>query len=343
MGEPLTARAVAELVGGRVVGPEDTPVDRIEPLDRAGPGALSFFTSRRYASAFQSTGAAVVLVAPPLSELPTSAPCRVVVSDPLRALAAVFERLHPQAPDPPRIDPTARLARGVRLGRDVAIEPYAVVGPGCRLGDRVRVGAGAVLEAGVEVGDDSVLGPRVVCGAGTRLGRRVTVKAGAVLGGTGFGYISGPEGHTRLPHVGACLIGDDVDIGANTCVDRGTLGDTVIGPGTKLDNLVQVGHNVRIGRRCLLMAGVGVAGSTRIGDDVILAGQVGVADHVTVADRVRAAAQSGIAGDLPAGAEVSGFPARPNREFLRSQAVLHRLVPLVRDLESLVEARRRHD
>jgi UDP-3-O-[3-hydroxymyristoyl] glucosamine N-acyltransferase len=170
----------------------------------------------------------------------------------------------------------------------------------------------------------------------------VTVKAGAVLGGTGFGYISGRTGHVRIPHIGGCIIEDDVDIGSNTCIDRGSIDDTVVGEGTKIDNLVQLGHNVRVGRRCLLMAGVGIAGSTRIGDDVILAGQVGVTGHVTVGDRVRAAAQTGIAGDIPPDTEISGFPARPNREFLRSQAVLYRLVPLVKELEALAGERRAH-
>ena len=162
------------------------------------------------------------------------------------------------------------------------------------------------------------------------------LKAGAVIGGDGFGYLSDASGHHRIPHAGICVIEDDVEIGSNSTVDRGSVDDTVIGRGTKLDNLVHVGHNVRIGERCLLMAGVGVAGSTRLGNDVILAGHVGVTDHLTIADGARIAAKSAVFGDIPAGASFSGHPARPHRQFLRAQAALYRLAPLIADLEKLV-------
>ena len=169
------------------------------------------------------------------------------------------------------------------------------------------------------------MGPGVVCYPGTRIGSRVVVKAGAVLGGDGFGYLSDGKGHTRIPHVGGCILEDEVEVGSNTCIDRGSIDDTVIGRGTKLDNLVQVGHNVRIGERCLIMAGVGIAGSTRVGNDVILAGHVGVTDHLAIGDRARIAAKSAIFGDVPAGASFSGHPARPHRQFLRAQAAMYRL------------------
>jgi UDP-3-O-[3-hydroxymyristoyl] glucosamine N-acyltransferase len=182
---------------------------------------------------------------------------------------------------------------------------------------------------------------RVVCYAGARIGRRVVLKAGAVIGGDGFGYLSRGSGHQRIPHVGGCVIGDDVEIGSNSCVDRGSLDDTVVGQGTKLDNLVHLGHNVRVGERCLLMAGVGVAGSTRLGNDVILAGHVGVTDHLTIGDRVQVAAKSAVIGNVPAGMVYSGHPARPNRQVLRAQAALYRLAPIVGELESLLAERRR--
>jgi UDP-3-O-[3-hydroxymyristoyl] glucosamine N-acyltransferase len=188
---------------------------------------------------------------------------------------------------------------------------------------------------GVSIGEDSVVGPRAVCYDGCRIGRRVVIKAGAVIGGAGFGYLSDGQGHHRIPHVGGCVLEDDVEIGSNSCVDRGSLDDTVIGEGSKLDNLVHVGHNVRIGRRCLLMAGVGIAGSTRIGDDVILAGHVGVTDHLVIGDRARIAAKSAVFGDIPAGASFSGHPARPHRQFLRAQAALYRVAPIITQLERL--------
>jgi len=336
---PLTAQAVAELVGGRLIGPGDAVVESAAPLERAGPRALSLLTSRRYADHFRATRAAVVLMPPDLADLSGPAAARVLVGDAHAALAAVLALLHPAPAPASFIHPSATLGTGVRLGQAVCIEAGAVLGRGVQLGDRTRIGAGAVLEAGVTVGADSVLGPRVVCYEGTLLGARVVAKAGAVLGGPGFGYASSPEGHRRMPHVGRCVIEDDVEIGSNSCVDRGSIDDTVIGQGTKLDNLVQVGHNVRIGRRCLLMAAVGIAGSARIGDDVILAGQSGVGGHVSVGAGVRAAAQSGLVRDVAAGMEVSGFPARPHREVLRSQAVLYRLAPLARTLEAMARER----
>ena len=160
-----------------------------------------------------------------------------------------------------------------------------------------------------------MLGPSVVCYAGSRIGDRVVLKAGAVIGGDGFGYLSDGTGHHRIPHLGGCVLDDDVEVGSNTCIDRGSIDDTVIGRGTKLDNLVQVGHNVQIGERCLIMAGVGIAGSTRIGNDVILAGHVGVTDHLIIGDRARIAAKSAIFGDVPPGASFSGHPADRTGSF----------------------------
>jgi UDP-3-O-[3-hydroxymyristoyl] glucosamine N-acyltransferase len=196
-----------------------------------------------------------------------------------------------------------------------------------------------VLEDGVVIGPDATLGPRVVCHHHVVLGARVKVKAGAVIGGTGFGYISSASGHERIPHGGGCRLEDDVDVGANSTIDRGSVGDTVIGRGSKLDNLVHVAHNVRIGEHCLVMAGVGIAGSTRVGNRVVLAGQVGVVGHITLGDDVRVGAQSGVTGSVPAGLEVSGYPARAHREQLRAMGALYRLAPLARRLERLVRER----
>ena len=202
--------------------------------------------------------------------------------------------------------------------------------------------AGAWLGEGVVVGDDCFIGPHVVCYPGARLGRRVVLKAGAVIGGTGFGFLRGAEGHRLVPHLGACVLEDDVEIGSCTCIDRGSFEDTVIGQGSKIDNLVQVGHNVRLGARCLVMATTGIAGSCRIGDDVVIAGGVGVADHVTIGDRAVIGAKSVVfgPGQVETGAVVSGYPARPHRAFLRAQAALYRLPALVDDLEALVAERR---
>ena len=335
----LTAQAVADLVGGRLLGDAGTVIRRVGPLDRCGPDAASFATSGRYADELQGTGAGLVLLTEDLVSTPTPAPARVVVQDPYRALVRVIGALFPASPAPSGVDPTARLGPGTVLGPDVSVGAYAVIGRDVRLGARCRLAAGVVLGDDVWIGEETVVGPRVVCYAGARIGRRVVLKAGAVIGGDGFGYLPGPSGHQRIPHIGGCIVEDEVEIGSNSCVDRGSVDDTVIGRGTKIDNLVQVGHNVRIGERCLLMAGVGVAGSTRVGDGAILAGHVGVTDHLTIGPGARVAAKSAVFGDVAAGTSISGHPARPHRQFLRAQAALYRLAPIVHDLERMVAER----
>jgi UDP-3-O-[3-hydroxymyristoyl] glucosamine N-acyltransferase len=337
----LTAQAVADLVGGRLLGDGGVVVTAVGSLDRAGPGALSLAVSPRYAAALEASRAGAVLVPPALADARAGPAARIVVDDPYGALVQVIGRLFPDAEPPKGIDPTARIGSGCTLGAGVAIGPFVVLGRGVHLGDRCRLAEGVSIGDGVTVGEDTRMDARVVCYAGARIGRRVVLKAGAVIGGDGFGYLSRGSGHQRIPHVGGCVIGDDVEIGSNSCVDRGSLDDTVVGQGTKLDNLVHLGHNVRVGERCLLMAGVGVAGSTRLGNDVILAGHVGVTDHLTIGDRVQVAAKSAVIGNVPAGMVYSGHPARPNRQVLRAQAALYRLAPIVGELESLLAERRR--
>jgi UDP-3-O-[3-hydroxymyristoyl] glucosamine N-acyltransferase len=210
-----------------------------------------------------------------------------------------------------------------------------VLGEGAVLGDRVVVESHCQVGEGARIGDDSVLYAGVVVYARTEIGRRVLVHAGARLGSDGFGYVQRDGRHEKIPHVGRCVIEDDVEIGANSCIDRGSIDDTVIGAGTKIDNLVHVGHNVRIGRLCLIMAQVGIAGSVRVEDGCVLAGQVGISGHVTIGAGARLAAQAGVFGDIPAGETWSGYPARPHREALRAQAALFKLSRLIRRLEVL--------
>jgi len=339
--EGLTAQAVADLVGGRLLGDGEVRITGVGPIDRAGPGSLTLAVSARYTNALKACGASAVLVPAALAEAPAKVAARIVVGDPYAAIVHVIRHLLQPPVEAPGIDPTARIGPGCVLGADVTIGPHSVLGRGVRLGDRCRLAEGVVIGDGVVVGEDTRMDARVVCYPGATIGRRVVLKAGAVIGGEGFGYLSRGSGHERIPHVGGCFLGDDVEVGSNSCVDRGSLDDTIIGQGTKMDNLVHVGHNVRIGERCLLMAGVGVAGSTRLGHDVILAGHVGVTDHLDIGDRVQVAAKSAVIGNVPAGSVLSGNPARPNRQVLRAQAAMYRLAPIVGELESLVAERKR--
>jgi UDP-3-O-[3-hydroxymyristoyl] glucosamine N-acyltransferase len=338
----LTAQAVADLVGGRLLGDGAVRIGTVRPLGQAGSDALSFAVSGRYAAELATSRAGAVLVPEELSTGNSGARARIVVADPYAALVRVVRVLFPDESPAAGIDSTARLGAGTEVEVDVSIGPFVVLGRNVRIGARSRLAQYVTLDDGVTVGEDTIIGPNAVCYRGSRIGSRVVLKAGAIIGGEGFGYLSDRTGHHRIPHIGSCVLEDEVEVGSHSCIDRGSIDDTVVGRGTKLDNLVHVGHNVHIGERCLIMAGVGIAGSTRIGNDVILAGHVGVTDHLVIGDRARIAAKSAIFGDVPPGASFSGHPARPHRQFLRAQAAMYRLAPIVDELERLAPERVRN-
>jgi UDP-3-O-[3-hydroxymyristoyl] glucosamine N-acyltransferase len=338
-GIALTAAAIAEAVGGRLIGDSSTTVQGVAALDRASPRHVSFLAAARYASLFRSTRAGVVLVDPALADSPGPAPARIIVDRPQDALLSLLPMFHRPAAVVPGVHPTAVIGAGVSLGAGISIGPYVVIGTGACIGDAVVVGAHCVLGSGVTVGERSQLYPSVTVYSGSSLGKRVTVHAGARIGSDGFGYVQRDGTHQKIPHVGRCIVEDDVEIGANTTIDRGSIDDTVIGAGTKIDNLVQIAHNVRVGRLCLIMAQVGVAGSSRIEDGVILLGQAGISGHHTIGTGARVAAQAGVFGDIPAGETWSGYPARPHKEALRAQAALFKLPALLRRIERLLDSK----
>jgi UDP-3-O-[3-hydroxymyristoyl] glucosamine N-acyltransferase len=237
----------------------------------------------------------------------------------------------------PGVAATARIGRGVTIGKRVAIGEHAVIGAGATIGEDAVIGANCVVGDGVSIGAGSRLWPSVTIYPGATLGARTIVHSGVRIGSDGFGYVFRDGGHQKIPHVGRCIIGDDVEIGANTTIDRGSIDDTVVGNGTKIDNLVHIAHNVRIGQKCLLMAQVGVAGSATVGDGAILAGQAGIRGHVTIGAGARVAAQAGVFGDIPVGESWSGYPARPHRDALRASAALFKLAGMIRRLEKLLE------
>ncbi|MCC6927358.1 MAG: UDP-3-O-(3-hydroxymyristoyl)glucosamine N-acyltransferase [Gemmatimonadaceae bacterium] len=332
----LTAREIAALVGGELQGDADALVHAVAPLDRAAAGHLTFLGVARYAPMLASCEASVVLLSPDLAETSGRVAARIVVAHPQEALLRVLPRLFSPPPREAGVDPTARIARGATIGDDVTIGPYVVIGAGARVGDRVQLEAHVVVGDGVVVGDDTHLYPQVTAYPGTVIGKRVVAHAGARLGNDGFGYVWAQGAHQKIPHVGRCLIEDDVEIGANTTIDRGSIDDTVIGAGTKIDNLVMIAHNVRIGRLCLIVAQTGISGSTRVGDGCVIGGQVGIAGHHEIGAGARLGAQAGVFGDVPAGETWSGYPARPHREALRAQAATFRLAGMIRRLEALI-------
>ena len=332
----LTAAAIASAVGGTLVGDGAASVSGTAPLYRAHQHHLTFLASAKYAPLLEGVDAGVLLVSPDLALTPGPARARVVVANPFEAMLSMLPALYPPTRHVPGIHPTALLGIGVTLGDDVSIGPYVVVCDGARIGARTRIGSHAVVGAGVEVGDDCDLYENVTLYSGTSLGSRVRVHAGARLGADGFGYVFREGAHQKIPHVGRCVVESDVEIGANSTIDRGSIDDTVIGAGTKIDNLVHVAHNVRIGRLCLLIAQVGIAGSVHVEDGCVLGGQVGISGHHTIGKGARLAAQAGVFGDIPAGETWSGYPARPHRAALRAQAAMFKLPSLIRALERLV-------
>jgi len=332
----FTAAALAQHVGGLVDGDGDVVVRRVAPIDRACEDDLSFLGSSKFVSLAAGSRAGAVFVTAALKQAARSARARIIVAEPYEAMLRALPLLYPARPVVAEIHPTGTIGRGASIGRSVAIGPHAVIGADAILGDGASVGAHAVVGEGVRVGAGSWIGPAVTLYPGTTLGERVRIHAGSRLGCDGFGYVFAEGVHGKIPHVGRCVVGDDVEIGANCTIDRGSIDDTVIGAGTKIDNLVHIAHNVRIGRLCLLMAQVGIAGSVRLGDGCVLAGQVGVSGHHVIGDGVRLAAQAGVFGDIPAGETWSGYPARPHQESLRAHAALFRLAGMIRRLERLL-------
>jgi UDP-3-O-[3-hydroxymyristoyl] glucosamine N-acyltransferase len=325
-------RELAERLGCELRGDGEVEITGVAGIETARAGELTFLANPRYARRLADTHAAAVVLAPGQD---TTLPC-LVSDNPYLAFSRAVALVRPLARPAPGVHPSAQVDGTARLGPDVHVGALAVLGAGVRLGARSVVHPHVVLYDGVEVGEDCVLHAGVEVRERCRLGDRVVVQNGAVIGADGFGFARDAEGrYHKFPQVGIVVIEDDVEIGALTAIDRAALGETRVGRGSKLDNLVQVGHSVTIGEDTVLAGQVGVAGSTRIGHRVTLAGQVGVAGHLTVGDGVVATAQTGIPGSVEAGSVVSGYPAIENRAWLKSSAVFAKLPELQRRLREL--------
>jgi UDP-3-O-[3-hydroxymyristoyl] glucosamine N-acyltransferase len=335
----LTAADIAAASGGELRGDPTVQVATVAPLHRAGPSDLTFLASARYAPLLAKREPGVLLVTPELVTTAGNPRSVVVVAKPLEALLGILPRLYQEHRAAPGIHATAVIGRGVSVGRNVSLGPYVVVGDGASIGDGTVLDAHVVIGAGVPVGERCHFYPGVTVYSGSVIGNRVVAHAGVRIGGDGYGYVFARGAHQKIQHVGRCIINEDVEIGANTTIDRGSIDDTVIGAGTKIDNLVQIGHNCTVGRLCLVMSQVGMAGSTRVGDGVIIAGQVGIGGHLEIGDKARIGAQAGVFGDVPGGATWSGYPARPHRESLRASAALFKLAGMIKRLERLLAER----
>jgi len=335
----LTAEAVAHLVSGTLRGEPSARVVRVAALDRATSEELSFFANPRYAGEFEGSCAGIVLVSPELADHALGPRTRIVVDKPQEAMLLVLPALYPPPPRATGIAPSAVIGRGVKLGRDVAIGAHSVIGENAVLADGVVIGPLCDVGEGVRIGEDSHLVSSVTLYPGTILGARVRLHAGVRAGSDGFGYVPSRTGVQKVPHVGRCIIEDDVEIGANSTIDRGSIADTVIGAGTKLDNLVMIAHNVRLGRMCLIAAQSGIAGSTKLGDGCMIGGQVGVTGHLELGNNVKLGAGSGVMDNIPDGEMWSGAPARPQREWLKATSAFYKLADRLREIERQLRER----
>lgn len=328
-----TVGQVAEWVGGQVVGDPATPLHNPAALDDAEPGDLSFVTDgEKNLKAWAKSRASAALVSP---TFPADSRPVIKVADPLAAFVRVVRRLRGERAEVRAVHPTAVIHPTVRFGPNPSVGPHAVIGDGTTFGANATVAAGAVVGRFCAVGDDFTLHANATLHDDCRVGHRVTVHSGAVIGADGFGYRLVKGRHERIPQLGWVELADDVEVGACSTIDRGAVGPTRVGEGTKIDNLVMVAHNCRLGKHNILVGQVGLAGSCSTGDYVVMAGQVGVADHIHIGDRAVLGAQSGIISDIPPDTEVLGSPAFPRRDYLRTVLGIQKLADLRDEVKEL--------
>jgi UDP-3-O-[3-hydroxymyristoyl] glucosamine N-acyltransferase len=342
----FTLAELARRVGGELSGDGELCIAGIAPLEDAGPGDVSFFANKKYRRAFEASRAGAVVVEPD-EDVPAG---RAVLRarNAYLAFARISTLFHPPRVALPDVAPEAYVHPDAQVDPSAEVMPLAYVGAGAVVGARCILHPGAYVGPGARLGEECVLWPNTVVRDRCVLGNRVVLEPGCVVGSDGFGFAFDPEGeegsgarHYKVPQVGIVVVEDDVELGANVCVDRATLGVTRIGRGVKVDNLVQIAHNVEVGPLSLLIAQVGIAGSTKLGSGVIAAGQVGIVGHLTIGDGVKLLAQTGVTNDVEAGEVLAGSPARPRAAWLRENAALSRLPDLlkrVRELEKRLEA-----
>ena len=328
----LTLEEVAALVDGELTGPGDITVTNSAPLEEAGPHDIAFLTDRSKRALLATTSAAAVVVSIGIDcdTMPV-----IHVAAPDQAMALVLRSLSPpQAPAVDGIHPSAAIHQSATLGNHVSLGPHVTIGADVLIGDNVCIGPGSTVGDETQVGNDTWLHASVTLYPRVSIGSHVIIHSGAVVGSDGYGYLQDGATIVKVPQIGTVLIGDDVEIGANTAIDRATLGATVIGAGTKVDNLVQIGHNVSIGRNVRICAQVGIAGSTTVEDGVVIAGQAGLMDHITVGSYAQIGGQAGVTKSVASKTAVSGYPARPHSSARRLEAYVNRLPDLAQQVKN---------
>lgn len=323
------------MIGGRVEGDENARVNSFAKIEEGRPGAISFLSNTKYTHYIYDTQSSVVLIDENV-ELEHEVKATLIrVKNAYEAVARLLQAYESMKPKKKGIDPLAFIASSSTLGDDCYVGAFAYIGEGAKIGKNCQIYPHAVVGDNVSVGDDCIIYPNAVVYHDCRLGQRVTMHAGSVVGADGFGFAPTAEGYDKIPQIGIVTIEDDVEIGANTCIDRSTMGSTYVRKGVKLDNLVQIAHNTDIGANTVMSAQVGVAGSTKIGEWCMFGGQVGIAGHITIGNRVNLGAQSGAPSSIEDNQTLIGTPPMETRPFFRSQSIFRRLPDMYKELEEL--------
>jgi UDP-3-O-[3-hydroxymyristoyl] glucosamine N-acyltransferase len=326
----VTAAEIAQMLEGQLYGNGEVVIKGVAPVQEAREGDIAFVIQRKYQRFLRSTKASAVIVS---QQTQAVAPACIVVSNPSSAFLKVLRLFQSQKLQSPQgVHPSALIGKETKLGKGVSIGPHTVVGNRVQIGDGVIMGANIVVGDGCRIGEKSFIHPNVTLREGTEIGRNVVICSGAVIGSDGFGFIEEDGKLRRIPQLGKVIVEDDVEIGANATIDRATMGATRIGKGTKIDNLVQVAHNVTVGENTAIAAQVGISGSTIIGNNVKIGGQAGFVDHIQVGDRTSVGAQAGVTKSIPPGASVSGYPARSHMTTKRVEAAQSKLPALLKTI-----------
>lgn len=331
----FSAKQIAEFIGGRVEGNEDAKVNTFAKIEEGQPGAISFLSNPKYTHYLYDTKSSIVLVNEDLELEKFVEATLIRVKNAYEAVAKLLQLYDSMKPKKKGIDPTASVASSAVVGKDVYVGPFAVIGEGAVVGDGTQIYPHTVIGDGVKVGSGCLFYPHVTIYQGCRIGNNVTIHAGTVIGADGFGFAPNVDGYEKIPQIGIVIIEDNVEIGANTCIDRSTMGQTVIHKGVKLDNLIQVAHNCEIGENTVMSAQVGIAGSTKVGSWCMFGGQVGLAGHITIGDHVNLGAQSGVPSSIKPNQTLIGTPPMEPTPYFKSQAIFRKLPDMYKELNAL--------
>lgn len=331
----FTAEQIASVIGGKIEGDKDAKVRTFAKIEEGVEGAISFLSNPKYTHYIYDTKSSVVIVNEDVELEGTVAPTLIRVKNAYESIAQLLQIYEASKPKKTGVSPQAYISPTANLGKDCYVGPFACIGEGTVIGDGCQIYPHAVVGDNVKMGNGCILYPNTTVYQGCKIGNNVTLHAGSVIGADGFGFAPNADGYDKIPQIGIVTIEDNVEIGANTCVDRSTMGSTVIRKGVKLDNLVQVAHNVEIGENTVMSAQVGIAGSTKVGSWCMFGGQVGIAGHITIGDKTFLGAQSGVPGSLKGGEELIGTPPMNPRNYFKSQAIFRRLPDMYKELEAL--------